>query len=189
MWTMTTRGFFSAVQHRDDADLLVVRTRDHGDAATLQTWYATWSQAQVDADTDMAAYLPPAIITSYPMSDYPWRVILPRQAWAEFLVEVTADLDYGNFKDAVKAAQGPARAGVYMEVWGAMLRLERLDPLGRRYPEPDWDDEPWGDYDAWEADQAVADLEDDCPDFSDLDLSHLPTSFDVSRYLERNDPR
>lgn len=147
MWTMTQRGFFSAVQHNDDATLLVVRTRDNADAQHLRDWYAQW----VTDLEDIAPFtqtLPPAEVIQYPHADYPWRVILPRTAYAAFMAEAVEDLDYGNFKDAVKDAQGPDRAQVYGSVWGVLLRLEDLDPLGRRFPEDDaWSPEdmaPWG---------------------------------------------
>jgi hypothetical protein len=152
MWTMTPAGFFSAVQHRDDPTLLVVRTRDRSDADHLVDWYATWAQDLIAlwADTKMAGDpgIPDAEVVAYPVSDYPWRVIVPKAAWAAFLAEAVEDLDYGNFKDAVKKAQGPDRAMVYTNVWSALLRLEDLDPLGRR-PKA-LEDSDWGPYDAWE---------------------------------------
>lgn len=157
MWTMTTAGFFSAVQHRDDPTLLVVRTRDRGDADRLCEWYALWAQQLVDLRLRLGQEhvpdLPDAAVTAYERSDYPWRVIMPRAAYGAFMAEAVEDLDYGNFKDAVKANQGEGRAGVYMGVWSTLLRLEDLDPEGRPAPEvPDWvdseDEAPWDDEDA-----------------------------------------
>lgn len=150
MWTMTTRGFFSAVQHRDDADLLVVRTRDHSDAEHLNDWYQDWLNELAAIDTleavAMMAVASPEVV-QYPHADYPWRVILPRTAYGAFMAEAVEDLDYGNFKDAVKTTQGPDRAQVYGSVWAALLRLETLDPMGRDAetpwaPEDDLED-PW----------------------------------------------
>lgn len=191
MWTATTRGFFSAVQHRDDPSLLVVRTRDHADAATLRDWYAAWQADMAKIETALkgqpvALEGPTPTITSYEVSDYPWRVIMPRSAWGAFLAESVEDLDYGNFKDAVKATQGADRAAVYANVWAALLRLETLDPLGRR-PEYDERDEPWDLYDDWERRQ-----DEPFPTFSDLDLSSLDededwpevTAAQVTAYLE-----
>lgn len=183
MWTATAQGFFSAVQHRDDPNLLVVRTRDHADAATLMAWYAAWR-------TDMAKIThaltrkptpqegPRPAITTYAWSDYPWRVIMPRSAWGAFLAESVEDLDYGNFKDAVKQTQGADRATVYGKVWQALLALEDLDPMGRR---PTFqEDEPWDLYDTQE-DRADETWEDRFLDFID------PAPSDVSRYLEVNE--
>ena len=150
MWIATTRGFFSAVQHRDDASLLVVRTRHHADALALESWYAQWltDMDALDAPPAVRKGLPVPAIVSYERSDYPWRVILPRTAWAAFLAESVEDLDYGNFKAAVADRQGPEREHVYHAVWAALLRLEDLDPMGRA-PEPMPDDEAWAEYDDW----------------------------------------
>lgn len=187
MWTATTRGFFSAVQHRDDTNLLVVRTRDHSDAATLLAWYAAWQtdMAKINhalTGTPSALEGPTPAITTYEWSDYPWRVIMPRSAWGAFLAESVEDLDYGNFKDAVKKAQGPERAGVYTNVWGALLRLEDLDPKGRRPAIPE-DDEPWESYYDWEArHDHLHPLDDD----DDPWAHHDPTAAEVTEYLERH---
>lgn len=184
MWTATTRGFFSAVQHNTDPSLLVVRTRDHADATTLRDWYAAWqtdmARIQHALTGKPAAVEGPApTITTYEWSDYPWRVIMPRSAWGAFMAESVEDLDYGNFKDAVKARQGADRAGVYSNVWAALLRLEALDPMGRRpeaYPE---DDEPWDLYAPEDRDEPL-----DGDDFS-WDVSPA----EVTRYLEAQEGR
>lgn len=187
MWTATTRGFFSAVQHRDDPSLLVVRTRDHADATTLRDWYAAWQTdmakiAHALSGKPAALEGPVPAITTYEFSDYPWRVIMPRSAWGAFLAESVEDLDYGNFKDAVKHTQGADRAGVYANVWAALLRLEALDPMGRR-PEYDERDEDWDRYYEWLDRQADADEGADQP----LDLDEgwpEVTSAQVTAYLE-----
>ena len=36
MWLMTTRGFYSVVEHRDDADRLLVRARTREDIEALE---------------------------------------------------------------------------------------------------------------------------------------------------------
>lgn len=157
MWIATTRGFFSAVEHNTDPTLLVIRTRDHGDAETLRGWYEFWADNGL-----LTGPLPPAVITTYEHSDYPWRVIMPRAAWGEFVSEAIQAVDYGNFKDAVKTTQGPERASVYAGVWQTLLRLEDLDPNGRpRSWMDDVDTEPWDEYDAWEDDADIT--EDECP--------------------------
>jgi len=40
------------------------------------------------------------------------------------VVLLTADIDYPNFKDEVARRQGAARAGVYHDVWAALLLLQ-----------------------------------------------------------------
>lgn len=185
MWMATTRGFFSAVQHNTNPNLLVVRTRDRSDAESLKDWYQGWIEDTADSavgDGRAPAEMPDATITTYEFSDYPWRVIMPRTAYAAFVLEAVVDLDYGNFKDAVKATQGPDRAGVYMNVWSALLRLEYLDPFGRN--EPTWDDEPWDEYDAWEDTQEGA-VWDDEDDEDDLVVEN-PTPAQVTAYVDRD---
>ena len=180
MWTATTKGFFSAVQHRDDTSLLVVRTRDHADAERLAAWYAAWLNDMEKFDPTATPNLPLPVITSYEWSDYPWRVIMPRTAWGAFLAESVEDLDYGNFKDAVKDRQGKERAQVYSGVWSVLLRLEDLDPKGRPKPILE-DDEPWDLYHDWEArhDEPLAD------DWAeDLDYLTDPTPAEVTAFLE-----
>lgn len=143
MWTATTRGFFSAVQHRDDPSLLVVRTRDHSDAQTLAAWYADWQSDMTKISAALnpdAAPSPPEgprpAITAYEFSDYLWRVILPRSAWGAFLAETVEGLHYGNFKYAVRCEQGADRAEVYSRVWSVLLALEDLDPMGLQEATP-----------------------------------------------------
>lgn len=182
MWTQTTRGFFSAVQHRDDPDLLVVRTRDHGDATTLVKWYAAWQADMAKIGHALSGQPVPLegpmpTITSYEWSDYPWRVILPRSAWGAFMAETVEDLNYGNFKDEVKKAQGADRAQVYSRVWSVLLTLEDLDPMGRR-PQV-MEDEPWDAYYDWEA-RNDAPLDMDWQDF----MAQDPSPSEVTAYLE-----
>jgi len=119
MWLITTRGMFSAVQHDDDTNLLVVRTRVYDDAVHL-------AQAVNDADEDFGRGETPAEVISYRSSDYPFRVILTRAEWTWFATLAASEVDYGNFKSAVAARQGHDREHVYHGVWSALLGLSRL---------------------------------------------------------------
>lgn len=146
MWIASTTGFLSAVQHRDDPRLLVVRARVKADLEPLRAF------------VDRAEGAPPEVL-SYQFSDYPWRVIAHRALVAAFVAEAVQAIDYGNYKDAVAERQGKPRAAVYGRVWGAMLDLERLDPDRRPLPtrEPWYDDEPADDV------AALPDDEGRCP--------------------------
>lgn len=119
MWTMTVNGgFLSAVQHDEDADLLVVRSRVKADALAL----AEYRQAALHEPGDPAD----ALIT-YATSDYPWRVIVPRDVFATYVARAVQAIDYGNFKAAVGLIS-PEHAHAYARVWAALLDLEHTDP-------------------------------------------------------------
>jgi hypothetical protein len=108
MWVFTIDGFYSAVQHRDHADSLTVRTRDREDMVRMQQ--------RVGND---------APISHTPHRDYAHRITLSKAAWAGYLTAACEAIDYGNFKDAVAERQGWDRAHLYGEVWVTMLELQR----------------------------------------------------------------
>lgn len=117
MWTISTEGFTSAVQDKNDTTQLVIRARARGDLERL-------IKPLAPADR-------PRIIDNEG-TDYPYRVRLPRAAYADLIRAQILGIDYGNFKDAVKARQGKHRAGVYGSIWGVLLRLERQHARRRR---------------------------------------------------------
>jgi hypothetical protein len=189
MWVITTKGAFSAVQHRDNPDLLVVRTRDHGDAERLEAFYQDFLDETAQAawvEVTLPDY-PSAEILAYEVSDYPWRVIMPKTAWDQFLSEAVEDLDYGNFKDAVKAVQGKDRARVYTRVWSALLELEDLDPMGRRPLSTFADTEPWDEYDRWETGEPSPITWDDWTDYLSA-ARRDPSPSEVTAFLEGAEP-
>lgn len=120
MWLITKSGFFSAVQATDEPEKVVVRTRVKADADHLSEWLREIGF--------------PSEIIVYEFSDYPWRVVTSRNAWGMYVAMAAHDIDYPNFKAAVKAVQGPDRADVYGLVWEDLLRLEGLDPEQRTSP-------------------------------------------------------
>jgi hypothetical protein len=124
MWIMTTKGFYSAVQHHDEADLLVVRTRVKEDARELARYLINSDNSPIDPET---------LIIEKEYADYPFRVIVHREDFREFIGDVVNNLFYPNFKDEVKHIQGLDRARVYSGVWSTLLRLEDFDPEARRY--------------------------------------------------------
>lgn len=102
MWLMTTRGFYSVVEHRDDADRLLVRAR---------------CKADIDALADLVQAEPVWL----QHADYAWRIEVTRAAWAEAMQTLVAEIAYPNFKDAVP---DPAHHDAYMGVWGVMRALD-----------------------------------------------------------------
>jgi hypothetical protein len=148
MWVVTTKGFFSAVEHRKDPNTVIVRARVRKDleaARNLIEDAADRRRHRIYVDNT---------------ADYPYRLDLPKDIWASVVAQLAHDIDYDNFKDAVKARQGKKRASVYMDVWTALAKLEgppgamwqrrrraAVDPddvgMGEGLSDDDWDDPEW----------------------------------------------
>lgn len=117
MWLATTRGFYSVVAHRDLDDHVLIRARAKRDLRNL------------------VALLPkprPRIQTTMTRADYPYRVAMRKADWMKCMVQLADDVDYDNFKNAVRSRK---RHDVYSQMWGIALKIEREDPGVRRYLE------------------------------------------------------
>jgi hypothetical protein len=150
MWLATTRGFYSAVAHRDLPGHIMVRARARADLEALRELLQLPDGAEHGA------------IVETPRADYPVRLVLTDCEWRQALVLLADDVDYPNFKDAVKDRQGAQRANTYMGAWSAFRGIER-ENRGRReaqlllqsgwsaYPAPadvDWSTVEFGEMDA-----------------------------------------
>ena len=102
MWLMTTRGFFSVVEHREDDNLLLIRAR-------------------CKQDIDALANLVPATPISILDADYAWRIEATRAQWAEALVALLAEVTYPNFKNAILDSD---HHDAYLGVWRQLLVLD-----------------------------------------------------------------
>jgi hypothetical protein len=102
MWLMTTRGFYSVVEHREDDNLLLIRTRCKEDIEAL-------------------VELIPATPISILDADYSWRIEATRGQWAEALVALLDEVTYPNFKNAIRDSD---RHDVYVCVWRQLLVLD-----------------------------------------------------------------
>lgn len=107
MWLFTTIGFFSVVSHRDAAHTVVIRSRVREDLEALRTHH-----------------LPDLEIVANAGTDYAFRAFVSRDEWEHAAQQLARDVDYPNFKDAVAARQGSARAHAYLEIWATMHRLQ-----------------------------------------------------------------
>lgn len=105
MWVMTTRGFYSAVQHRTKPNKVLIRARCEEDIRALEE-IVEIEPFRLDA------------------SDYEWRIEMDAADWVKALATLALDIDYDNFKTAVGKRQGHERSSVYMKVWSALLSLE-----------------------------------------------------------------
>jgi hypothetical protein len=109
MWLATTIGFFSIVEKPWDrpARTLTVRTRAKVDLDGFRRYCPELGE-QVEADD----------------ADYRFRAQAPKEAVANALLRLTADIDYDNFKDAVASRQGSQRAAIYSKVWHALYAIQ-----------------------------------------------------------------
>jgi hypothetical protein len=123
MWTISTNGFWSAVAHNTQPDTLVVRSRVRADSQYLADWCNKNKPAKSRKNYK--------VMVSTKGQDYPFRVFVPKPLYAQFMLEETLAVDYGNFKSAVGRRQGYLREQPLHDVWGAMAKLEHLDPNPR----------------------------------------------------------
>lgn len=104
MWVFTSCGFFSAVQHEDDPDLIHVRARFQGDLERMLHLLGIEER-----------------VLETPHNDYRFRVNLSRETWTHFLAREAAGIDYTNFKARVhQVTPDLGRNSAYMSVWWAM---------------------------------------------------------------------
>jgi len=105
MWLLTTQGFYSVVEDRDDSRWLFVRARTRTDLEALRNQITDIEVVQ-SAD-----------------ADYRWRARVLREQWLAAAAQLASEIDYPNFKDAVLERQGPKRSSLYMKVWLVLRRL------------------------------------------------------------------
>lgn len=111
MWVFTETGFVSAVRHRNEKGMLMVRARD--------------SQSLEDL-ADMQS----AEISSSPFADYPYRVVVSDETFKSWHSMTIDMLDYDNFKSRVTSSRGNNYHDALMDVWTAMHKVE--DKAARR---------------------------------------------------------
>ena len=116
MWLFTPDGFFSAVQHRDDPDTLIIRGR-------------------FPADIERLAHALGTEVVLTPTADYPVRTYVNRERWAGYVAAAARAIDYDNFKNAVTQTQGHGRHQTYLEVWSVLRGAE--DSQAREQPDRD----------------------------------------------------
>ena len=102
MWLFTNTGFVSAVSNGKD---LMVRARDKESLEPIA------ESAKVD-------------IISTPTNDYPYRVIVTHEFFANWVAYMACNIAYKNFKSEVAATRGYGFAHPLMKVWSAMHEVE-----------------------------------------------------------------
>lgn len=101
MWLFCKSGFFSAVQHFNNPDLIHVRARFNGDLECL---------------CEVHGIKP--CVTETPGNDYRYRMNFNRKDWARIVSQEAAEINYTNFKNAVH--DRTERDDAYMAVWWDM---------------------------------------------------------------------
>lgn len=114
IWTATGRdggGFVSAVAHNKNRDVLLVRARDRESLLRL----AEISRSEIIQLDD---------------ADYPFRVVIRKLDFADWLDEQVKDLTYTNFKAEVHARRGGVWASAAHRVWDVMHDVQdrRVQP-------------------------------------------------------------
>lgn len=105
MWVFTDSGFVSAVRKADNPKVLTVRSRDKKSLEPLAS--QTGSQ-----------------IAQSPDADYPYRVFVEQEAFAQWAFEQAMNVEYSNFKNRVAKSRGYEFASALGNVWVAMLAVE-----------------------------------------------------------------
>ncbi len=117
MWIFTPIGFFSVVEAdgfpgAPAGKTLMVRARDGGDLDRLREAHFP----ELGPNVEMQG------------RDYPVRAFTTHEDFAECMSKLAMAIDYGNFKNAVSARQGHARASVYGKVWQDCLKIQPAAP-------------------------------------------------------------
>lgn len=109
MWLQTTIGFFSVVEKPEDRGkgMLTVRSRSREDLEFLARCFEKTPE-----------------ITGK-VSDYPFRIRVPREELAVVMAELVRNIDYPNFKSEVAKRQGSQRAHVYANVWNELRAIDK----------------------------------------------------------------
>jgi len=100
VWVYTNKGMISIVEHNEDPEILLVRSRERG---TLEKLFPEYD------------------VLTLEYSDYPHRVFVGRDVLASMIAKLVRGVDYPNFKSSVSDRN---RHDCYMNVWRVTLGLE-----------------------------------------------------------------
>jgi len=128
MWLFSSEGFISVVAQTGKPDTLLVRARDEGSLLSLQG-------------------VTGATLKHTPIADYPYRIEVPREAYAAWVLEEISRLTYSNYKSHMWSAR-PELGDALHQVWATMHAIESprvtqedRDKAARWYPNQTWADE------------------------------------------------
>lgn len=133
MWVMFDRGFVSAVEDRDDKNVLRVRARDK--MSLLNT---------LKVIKDSGHGVEGLEIVEGIGTDYRWRVSMPKELFAVFVAETATSINYPNFKDRITKTRGQKWHDALMDVWVAMLAVNDKVPVRKPWVTPNRAKRPLG---------------------------------------------
>lgn len=107
MWIFTDTGFVSAVTHRDDSSLMMVRARDKESLNELHKMSGEKLQTTVNAD-------------------YPYRITVSKELLKEWMSSRIDAADYDNYKSRVQKTRGTKFVAALHEVWEVMTSVEDI---------------------------------------------------------------
>jgi hypothetical protein len=142
MWIFTPDGFFSAVEHRDDPNKIMVRTRARMHAQRL-----------IDALPEDVTK--PGLVETPPPADYRFRVTVTREQWVYLVAKFAAEIAYPNFKNEASKRPHPvgfmsALHGVWSKLLGFQDDMYQDTNKGRWSSVSHGDkSSPFGDLDEW----------------------------------------
>ncbi len=140
MWIFTTGGFISAVSHRADDKLSMIRARDK---MSLEEFLSSVRKGFVEAgktEAEAAELTEPGKDNMWEIyavdGDYKWRVVMPKSALGLGLAyEATHYVNYTNFKSKLTQTRGDKWHDAAMKVWSAMFSI--TDKLKTGNPDVD----------------------------------------------------
>jgi|SRR5580692_3684438 hypothetical protein len=118
MWIMTKIGFYSIVEKQNQ---ICVRTRVRKDLRNFKS---------------LISGCGPIIHTK--LSDYKYRVFIPKDVFEAEFYKLAKLVTYGNFKGEIMK-KNVTREKLYMRVWQLLFELEHEEAeLTPVYSEPNW---------------------------------------------------
>ena len=114
MWLATQHGFFSIVQK--ESDLYFIRARVRQDLENLvQLAGLEGEQSEIH---------------EWPQADYRYRIFVDFETLLEVMVQLTARLDYPNFKGRIYEREDQAhKLGAYHRIWELMSDLQHEEAI------------------------------------------------------------
>ena len=104
MWIFTTSGFVSAVRNPNNRTI-IVRSRDKASLAPFSKRFG-------------------AEVIKTPIADYPYRLEVSQENFAEWVQDQANSIDYPNFKSEVAIHRGSTFAKALSKVWSVMHEAE-----------------------------------------------------------------